>query len=300
MRCLCAQGTAAVASVLASNHSLYSLSLAGCPVRDEGAMALAEALKTNIALYRLDLSRCQVSCTALSPACSSNSRSSSTTLHACCPAAPQIGPEGAIALAAALKVNTVLSCLNMSGTLIGVDAGREALCVAVMLQLIGSSCANNCNTACLHASPLPHCTTCAGSAGCEALCKALRSAGSSGIKELDLSHTSIDDRAAVALASLLAGSKVLERLLLSDTQITDAGAQLMCNALQVGAGIFGVRYSGLHAQRRCKHGSPRLAAAARCTQNNNTLQFIDVSSSSYMDKSWQKLLNHVVKGKPRA
>lgn len=55
------QGTAAVAAVLASNHSIYTLSLAGCPLRDEGAMALAEALKTNISLYKLDLSNCLVS-----------------------------------------------------------------------------------------------------------------------------------------------------------------------------------------------------------------------------------------------
>lgn len=47
--------------MLASNHSIYTLSLAGCPLRDEGAMALAEALKSNISLYKLDLSNCLVS-----------------------------------------------------------------------------------------------------------------------------------------------------------------------------------------------------------------------------------------------
>ena len=46
--------------MLAGNHSIYELSLAGCPLRDEGAMALAEALKSNISLYRLDLSNCLV------------------------------------------------------------------------------------------------------------------------------------------------------------------------------------------------------------------------------------------------
>jgi hypothetical protein len=56
-----AQGAAAVATVLSANHSIYSLRLAGCPVRDEGAAALAEALKKNISLYKLDLSNCQVS-----------------------------------------------------------------------------------------------------------------------------------------------------------------------------------------------------------------------------------------------
>jgi hypothetical protein len=37
-----------------------------------------------------------------------------------------------------------------------------------------------------------------------------------------------------------------------------------------------------------------------CLQNNSTLQTIDVSDGHCMDGSWQKLLNHVVKGKPKA
>lgn len=54
-----------MAEVLGSNGSIYSLSLAGCPCRDEGAIALAEALKSNIGLFRLDLSGCQVGGTGL-------------------------------------------------------------------------------------------------------------------------------------------------------------------------------------------------------------------------------------------
>ena len=73
-----------------------------------------------------------------------------------------------------------------------------------------------------------------GPVGVEALCKALKAAGSSGLKELDLSHTAVDDKAAAALAGLLSSSRVLERLALTHTNITDAGAQLLCNALQVG------------------------------------------------------------------
>lgn len=46
--------------MLATNQSIYQLSLAGCPLRDEGAMVLAEALKSNITLYKLDLSNCLV------------------------------------------------------------------------------------------------------------------------------------------------------------------------------------------------------------------------------------------------
>eukprot|EP00775_Hariotina_reticulata_P014871 gene14871-15068_t len=104
----------------------------------------------------------------------------------------QIGPEGALALAAALKTNPVLSYLNLSGT----DIGKH------------------------------------GNTGVEAVCKALRSAGSSGLKELDLSRTTIDDKGAAAVAGLLSASRCLEKLQLADTHITDVGAQLLCSALQ--------------------------------------------------------------------
>lgn len=73
----------------------------------------------------------------------------------------------------------------------------------------------------------------AGNVGCEAICKALKTAGSSGLKEVDFSNVSLDDKAASALAALLSSSRVLERLMLTHTNITDAGAQLICNALQV-------------------------------------------------------------------
>lgn len=69
--------------------------------------------------------------------------------------------------------------------------------------------------------------------GVEALCKGLKAAGSSGLKELDLSHTAADDKAAAALAGLLSSSRALERLVLTHTGISDAGAQLLCSALQV-------------------------------------------------------------------
>lgn len=88
---------------------------------------------------------------------------------------------------------------------------------------------------CSYKTVLCCCRCCAGSLGCEALCKALKVAGSSGLKELNLSHLPLDDRAAAAVAGLLASSRVLERLLMTHSNITDAGAQLICNALQVGA-----------------------------------------------------------------
>jgi hypothetical protein len=119
--------------------------------------------------------------------------------------------------------------------------GCEALCKA--LKVAGSSGLEELNLSRLSLSRLL-CTlldfpltasaaAAAGSMGCEALCKALKVAGSSGLKELNLSHLPLDDRAAAAVAALLASSRVLERLLMTHSNITDAGAQLICNALQV-------------------------------------------------------------------
>jgi len=83
--------------------------------------------------------------------------------------------------------------------------------------------------------------------GAEVLCKALKAAGSSGLKELDLSHTAVDDKAAGALAGLLSSSRVLERLVLTNTSITDAGAQLLCNALQVSMRMYPYGRATMHA-----------------------------------------------------
>jgi hypothetical protein len=182
--------------------------------------------------------------------------------------------------------------------------------------------------------------------GVEALCKGLKAAGSSGLKELDLSHTAADDKAAAALAGLLSSSRVLERLVLTHTAISDAGAQLLCNALQVScvqqAGLRnrgpdgGPQAQRVHVLRVCRvrrqaqapnrQGAPAgwlqvhtgltheaagsdecatarrvlLSAPAACSQQGNTtLQSINVSNNDSMDKSWQKLLNHLVKGKAK-
>lgn len=51
------------------------------------------------------------------------------------PVSFQIGPEGAIALAAALKVNPVLSYLNLSGTTIGACPRFNPLCAALVFNL---------------------------------------------------------------------------------------------------------------------------------------------------------------------
>ncbi|KAI8472414.1 MAG: hypothetical protein J3K34DRAFT_519751 [Monoraphidium minutum] len=106
--------------------------------------------------------------------------------------------------------------------------------------------------------------TAIGNGGVDAVCRALRT--NSFVKELDLSRLVVDDKAANCIAQMLAVNKGVEKLSLTHTGVTDQGAQLICNALQ----------------------------------SNTTLQSIDVAHNPHMDKSWQKLLNHVAKGKAKA
>ena len=76
-----------------------------------------------------------------------------------------------------------------------------------------------------------------GTRGVEARCRALKGAGGSRLRERRLSRLPLDDTAAAALAGLLAATRSLERLVIARTAITDAGAQLLCNALQVRAAL---------------------------------------------------------------
>lgn len=68
--------------------------------------------------------------------------------------------------------------------------------------------------------------------------------------------------------------------------VTDVGAQQACNALPHGQ-VLTFTLASTHTTQPTH------------TQSNSSLQSIDVSSNPHMDKSWQKLLNHVTKGKTR-
>lgn len=88
-----------------------------------------------------------------------------------------------------------------------------------------------CSLSCCCADCLAASFVLTGSTGCEAIAKALRN--NSAVKELDVSHTSIDDKAANAISQMLTVNKELERIIMSHTNVSDSGAQLICNALQV-------------------------------------------------------------------
>ena len=78
-----------IASLIAGNEVLKTLSLYRNNIRDEGAKELAAALRVNGVLIKLDISK------------------------------NDIGPEGAKAMASALRVNAVLTDLNLSDNNLG-------------------------------------------------------------------------------------------------------------------------------------------------------------------------------------
>jgi len=102
-----------------------------------------------------------------------------------------------------------------------------------------------------------------GAVGVEAIAKSLARAGAgSGLVELDVGRTGADDRAAAALAAMLsAPGSQLQLLGMAGTAVTDAGAQLICAALE----------------------------------GNASLRSIDVSGSPRMDASWGRLMGHALR-----
>ncbi|KAL1504242.1 hypothetical protein AB1Y20_010651 [Prymnesium parvum] len=133
-----AEGLREVAAALKTNTTLTSLDLSGNGIGAEGAREVAAALKTNTTLTSLDLSvrRLPLRSHLLRP-----HPTPSTRPHT--PAPPplrphhlhppitsrtadnRIGAKGAKEVAAALKTNTTLTSLNLSGNDIGAEGAKE-------------------------------------------------------------------------------------------------------------------------------------------------------------------------------
>jgi len=180
-------GGLALGDLVAHNQTILSLRLCACPLGDDAVRALAEALGRNVSLATIDFSK-----------------------------SSGVSPEGAALLAGALKTNSMLASLRLSGTR-------------------------------------------TGNPGAEALAKVLKT--NTSLRDLDLSDTTLDDKGAVALAAALAVNRGLETLNIGNTNVGDAGAKALCDALA----------------------------------KNVSLRAIDLGPNPRMDRSWQQLLDSVVK-----
>lgn len=102
-------------------------------------------------------------------------------------------------------------------------------------------------------TPRPPCPE----AGIDQLCKGLKA--NRGLRELDLSETSLNDAVCVALCQALQGHGSLKKLNLARTNIGDTGAKALCDMLQ----------------------------------QNTVLRDVDISGAP-IDQSWIKLLSNIV------
>ncbi|MEW5312149.1 MAG: hypothetical protein WDW38_003798 [Sanguina aurantia] len=123
------EGAEAVATYLAKNQTLLTLSLSNNPIRDMAAKTLASALCENRTLQRLDLTGCYVGAdgaAALGTALKANPTLKQLILCGC-----KLTPAGGEAIAKGLKHNTGLLELDMSKA--GAD-DKTATALAVALS----------------------------------------------------------------------------------------------------------------------------------------------------------------------
>ena len=105
-------GVHALANALKFNAVLNKIVLSSNKIKDEGAIALGEALKTNTTLKELELLNCEIGVAGGKSLAAALSEGSAmlTSLNL---QNNGLGPEGAKALADALRVNAVLKSINL-------------------------------------------------------------------------------------------------------------------------------------------------------------------------------------------
>ncbi|XP_048018280.1 NACHT, LRR and PYD domains-containing protein 12-like [Megalobrama amblycephala] len=195
---------------------LEKLWLSYCDITSEGCAALASALRSNSHLRDLNLSGNKIGGPGLT-LLSDGLKDPHCKLEKLCLSYCNITSEGCAALASALRSNSHLRDLNLSGNKIG-DKG---------LTLLSDGLKDpHCK---LEKLWLLDCYITAES--CAALASALRS--NSHLRELDLSENKIGGRGLMALSDVLKDPHCkLEKLRLFYCDITDEGCAALASALR--------------------------------------------------------------------
>ncbi|GLI70754.1 hypothetical protein VaNZ11_015781 [Volvox africanus] len=155
-----------------------------------------------------------------------------------------LGTVGVKGIASVLSEDTVLERLDLSGCDV---CGEGAAALGVMLKANrGLRCLVLANTR-------------LGAQGVDSICRGVTK--NTTLKELDLSRSGCDDKAAGHLAQVFQQNNTLEKLHVANNRITDIGAKLLADSLQANTG----------------------------------LHYIDLAGCP-MDKSWKKLLHNIMKG----
>lgn len=199
------------------NITLYRLDLTNCGVGPDGAAALGVMLRTNTGLRELVLAGTRIG--------SSGAHTAHGVHEVACMMDARLCIQRQIYIRLSLPPPPLHSCLPScilprapSGLLpptFKQALAHNAIRMRMVMPLL---------TPCTHARTLS--SLCPGA---DALAKCLRHNGT--LRELDLSHTQLDDRAAAALAGMLGANKALHRVNLSHTRIGDVGGKALCDAL---------------------------------------------------------------------
>ena len=227
------------------NTTLEYVVLSDYNIGPVGAQHLAQALRVNTSVKTLDLSHNLLGdegAKALAEILGGNGAESSgtanTTLKHINLSFCSIGPVGAQHLAQALRVNTSVKTLKLSGNHLG-DEGAKAL--ADMFGGNGAESGGTVNTTLEHVD-LRGCRI--RPVGAQHLAQALYV--NTSIKILKLSYNPLGDEGAKALAEMLGGNGVendgtvnttLEYVDLSECRIGPAGAQQLPQALRVNISV---------------------------------------------------------------
>jgi Ran GTPase-activating protein (RanGAP) involved in mRNA processing and transport len=189
----------------------------------------------------------------------------------------KIEPAGAQAIAGALEVNTALTELKIANSNIG-DVGAQALAGALeknktltKLDLSGNKI---------------------GDDGVEALAKALEKNNT--LTELNLIYNEIGDVGAQALAKALEVNTTLTELQLGGNNIGDAGAQALARALMVNNTLTELKLSANNI------GDDGVEALAGALENNKTLtelQLVGNEIGSTGVRALAEALNTVTRNK---
>ncbi|KJE97960.1 hypothetical protein CAOG_08025 [Capsaspora owczarzaki ATCC 30864] len=185
----------------------------------------------------------------------------------------EIGDAEAQAIAAALKVNTTLTQLDLSENQIG-NVGAQAIAEALKSNKTLTSLSLGKNQT--------------GDAGAQAIAEALKV--NTTLTKLNLSWNQVGDDAAKAFAEALKVNKTLTRLKLHQVQIGDAGARAIAEALKVNKTVTELALDGNQI------GDVGAQAIAEALKTNKTLTALDLSLNQIGDAGAQAITEAIKVG----
>ncbi|XP_061256980.1 NLR family CARD domain-containing protein 3 isoform X1 [Bos javanicus] len=246
---------------------IQRISLAENQISNKGAKALARSLLVNRSLTTLDSTKQgfpggsdskESTCSAGDPCSIPGLRSNS------------IGPQGAKALADALKINRTLASLSLQSNRIRDDGARS----------MAEALATNRTLSVLHLQK-----NSIGPVGTQQMADALKQNRS--LKELMFSSNSIGDGGAKALAEALMVNQGLKSLDLQSNSISDPGVAALMGALCTNQTLLSLN---LRENSISPEGAQDLARALR---TNSTLKSLDLTANLLHDQGAQAVAEAV-------